>query len=144
MDPGSHGGPGREGLGHLQGIVGAGLNAHLAARAVLGGHLDAEVHALEVPLGLARDEALRGGLRLLVGQHEGPDGGVRAHVGAVVALRAVARDPPGDERRNGALRIRRGGRGRAPWTTAWRELPNDFLLFSLNTQTLYSPQRGSL
>ncbi len=38
---------------------------------------------------VAGDEVLRGILLLLVGAHEWPDGGMRADVGAVVALRAV-------------------------------------------------------
>ena len=77
---------------HHQGLLpgGAHVGAAAAALAVQGIHLDAEGIILHPPaVGLVGDAAGRGLLRLLLGKQEGPEGGVGAHQGALVAADAV-------------------------------------------------------
>eukprot|EP00906_Rhabdomonas_costata_P005593 RCo008352 len=94
---------------HLQGVIGAGVHAHLAPGAVQRGDLDAVVHPSVVSLGLAGLEGLRGLRKLLVVQHERTDHGVRAGEAAVVALGAVVGLPQRHRGGDGTLGVL-GGR----------------------------------
>mmetsp|Transcript_105986 Transcript_105986/g.279771 ORF Transcript_105986/g.279771 Transcript_105986/m.279771 type:complete len:659 (-) Transcript_105986:580-2556(-) len=77
--------------GHLEGVVGARGDAHLAARAVHGRGLDAEAQAghLVASRGLADVPAPRRLLELLVRGQERADHRVGADGGTLVALRAL-------------------------------------------------------
>mmetsp|Transcript_35769 Transcript_35769/g.83431 ORF Transcript_35769/g.83431 Transcript_35769/m.83431 type:complete len:1585 (+) Transcript_35769:757-5511(+) len=91
---------------HDQSVVRAHLNAHGTARAVVRGKLNAVVQASKVSaLGLARLEAFRGGLHLLLVQQERANHGMGADHAAEVALGAFVRNPDRDLLSQSALLV---------------------------------------
>ena len=82
---------------HLERLTrsGADVRAARAARAVHGGDLHSELHALEAVGGLGH-EGLGRGLGLFLGHQHGADAGVRADVRALVALYALGDVPHGN------------------------------------------------
>ena len=99
---------------HGQGVARAVVGTAAAAHAVLGEDLDPEGQALVLE-GRQRDrlgvEALRGEGELVPRGEVGPDGGVGAHVGALVALHAGVGVPPRHRVGHGPLLQGRGAEG---------------------------------
>ncbi len=91
---------------HLEGALGANLDAVGAAHAVERGHGHGELHALGLGAhGVERAGSLGRGGSLVLGHRERTDGGMRAHVGALVALDALRLVPVGNDHGDAALLV---------------------------------------
>ena len=91
---------------HLEGALGANLDAVGATHAVERGHGHGELHALGLGAhGVERAGSLGCGGSLVLGHRERTDGGMRAHIGALVALDALGLVPVGNDHSDAALLV---------------------------------------